>query len=279
MEKTCSKCKEPKLLSEFDKRKESKDGFRNECKICRRISQKKWCDANPEKIKKYLKKFNNINPDYDKKRYLQANPKKIIEIVDYSNLTNKTCSKCKEEKEIYFFSKSKNNKDGLNYECKKCISEYCKKNYINNKVQINKRHKTYYYDNIIREKERKKLYRQTNGEKIMINYNKHPHINAWRGILKSCLRRLGKKKEGHTIDLLGYSALELKNHITSLFTDGMTWNNYGEWHIDHIKPIHKFDKDSPMNIVNTLSNLRPLWATTREINGIIYEGNLNRPKY
>lgn len=31
-----------------------------------------------------------------------------------------------------------------------------------------------------------------------------------------------------------------------------------------------------MDIVNALSNLRPLWATTREINGIIYEGNLNR---
>ena len=88
--------------------------------------------------------------------------------------------------------------------------------------------------------------------------------------------RLGKQKEGHTIDLLGYSALEFKNHITSLFTDGMTWENYGEWHIDHIKPVSKFDKNTPINVVNSLSNLQPLWAITREINGVIYEGNLNK---
>lgn len=58
----------------------------------------------------------------------------------------------------------------------------------------------------------------------------------------------------------------------------MTWNNHGEWHIDHIKQVFTFSKDTPMNIVNALSNLRPLWATTRIINGVIYYGNLNRPK-
>jgi hypothetical protein len=31
-------------------------------------------------------------------------------------------------------------------------------------------------------------------------------------------------------------------------------------------------------ILTILLNLRPLWATTREINGVIYEGNLNRKK-
>ena len=39
-----------------------------------------------------------------------------------------------------------------------------------------------------------------------------------------------------------------------------------------------FDMETPANIVNALSNLRPMWATTRKINGIIYEGNLNRTK-
>jgi len=59
----------------------------------------------------------------------------------------------------------------------------------------------------------------------------------------------------------------------------MNWNNYGEWHIDHIKPVISFDKNTPPSVVNALENIRPLWATTREINGIIYEGNLNRRKY
>ena len=79
--------------------------------------------------------------------------------------------------------------------------------------------------------------------------------------------------------MLGYSALDLKQHIESMFTEGMSWDNHGEWHIDHIKQVVSFNSDTAPSVVNALSNLRPLWATTREINGIIYEGNLNRPKY
>ena len=56
----------------------------------------------------------------------------------------------------------------------------------------------------------------------------------------------------------------------------MSWDNYGEWHIDHIKPLTKFDKDTPIHIVNALNNLQPLWKTTREINGNLYLGNLNK---
>lgn len=78
---------------------------------------------------------------------------------------------------------------------------------------------------------------------------------------------------------MGYSALELKYHLEQLFTTGMTWNNYSEWHIDHIKPLCSFSDDTDIKIVNALSNLRPLWATTREIDGEIYEGNLNKIKF
>jgi len=41
----------------------------------------------------------------------------------------------------------------------------------------------------------------------------------------------------------------------------MSWENHGEWHIDHIKMVNDFDKETPMNIVNSLDNLRPLWAS------------------
>ena len=90
---------------------------------------------------------------------------------------------------------------------------------------------------------------------------------------------MNTSKQGHTVDLLGYSALELKEHIEKQFTDGMTWKNYGEWQIDHIIGVINFDKNTDVSIVCALENLRPLWATTREINGIIYDGNLNKPKY
>lgn len=87
---------------------------------------------------------------------------------------------------------------------------------------------------------------------------------------------MGTNKEGHTVDILGYSALELKEHMINLFTPGMSWDNYGEWHIDHIKPVSCFDKNEEVSVVCALKNLQPLWSTTRIIDGKVYEGNLNK---
>jgi hypothetical protein len=80
-------------------------------------------------------------------------------------------------------------------------------------------------------------------------------------VLTSCR---GSRKFGcpnHlAIEMLGYSANDLKIHIESLFRDGMSWENYGEWHIDHIKPLSSFENDEDISIVNCLENLQPLWA-------------------
>ena len=40
----------------------------------------------------------------------------------------------------------------------------------------------------------------------------------------------------------------------------MSWDNYGEWHIDHKKPISKFKDGISISTINALSNLQPLWA-------------------
>jgi len=42
--------------------------------------------------------------------------------------------------------------------------------------------------------------------------------------------------------------------------DGMSWSNWGEWHLDHIKPVSSFDKSGKICIINSLDNLQPLWA-------------------
>jgi hypothetical protein len=115
-----------------------------------------------------------------------------------------------------------------------------------------------------------------NKEVIYRYRNNNPHIIAWRSLLYSTLKRIGKEKEAHTIDELGYSAEELKFHIESKFTPGMTWENHGEWHIDHIIPVSAFSEDADIKYVCGLSNLQPLWSTNREIDGVFYEGNLNK---
>ena len=81
-----------------------------------------------------------------------------------------------------------------------------------------------------------------------------------RRLIKRTLKYLGTSKEKNTIELLGYSPINLKENIESKFVNGMSWENYGEWHIDHIKPISSFDKNETPNVINSLDNLQPLWA-------------------
>lgn len=64
--------------------------------------------------------------------------------------------------------------------------------------------------------------------------------------------------------LIGYSLKQLKAHLESLFAPGMSWKNYGEWHIDHTRPVSTFyfsDYDCPdFKACWALSNLQPLWG-------------------
>ena len=99
----------------------------------------------------------------------------------------------------------------------------------------------------------------------MKNYGKKyredkPYFILWRSVLRNSLKRIGTKKEDKTNKLLGYSAKELKEHIEKQFINGMSWENWGEWHLDHIKPVSSFDKSEKLSIINSLDNLQPLWA-------------------
>lgn len=85
------------------------------------------------------------------------------------------------------------------------------------------------------------------------------HKEIWRSVLNKVLVRMGGTKKDCTIKTLGYSHAQLKKHIENLFLDGMTWDNYGQWEIDHVYPVSKFLPNTPMHIVNALSNLQPLW--------------------
>jgi len=71
-----------------------------------------------------------------------------------------------------------------------------------------------------------------------------------------------KEKTGKTMELAGCSKEELTAHLESKFTEGMTWDNYGEWHIDHIHPCASFNLEDPEDQKKCFhwTNLQPLWA-------------------
>lgn len=71
-------------------------------------------------------------------------------------------------------------------------------------------------------------------------------------------------KSARTFDALGFTIDDLRHHLERQFTRGMTWANYGEWHVDHILPLSGFSYETPncpdFRAAWALSNIRPLWA-------------------
>lgn len=88
--------------------------------------------------------------------------------------------------------------------------------------------------------------------------------NRVRSNIHNHLKRRGMSKGGKTFTLLGYTGRDLYNHLESKFTDGMSWDNMGEWHIDHIRPVSSFNFTSTecdeFKRCWALENLQPLWA-------------------
>lgn len=81
-----------------------------------------------------------------------------------------------------------------------------------------------------------------------------------RGRFRYELAKRGEAKWIKANDYLGCSWLELREHLESQFTDGMTWDNYGEWHVDHIVPLAIAENREQLIKLCHHSNLRPLWA-------------------
>jgi hypothetical protein len=63
------------------------------------------------------------------------------------------------------------------------------------------------------------------------------------------------------MELTGCSINFLKKYIEHQFEDGMTWENHGIWHIDHIYPISKFNllEEDQQRKCFHYKNLQPLW--------------------
>ena len=76
----------------------------------------------------------------------------------------------------------------------------------------------------------------------------------------SAFRSIGMKKPKRSFAILNGNLEQIKNHIESQFTEGMTWENYGKWHADHIIPIFLGKTKEEMVKLCHYNNLQPLWA-------------------
>lgn len=208
---------------------------------------------------------------------------------------NKTCSKCGVAKELGEFYLQKGGKFGRNAWCKVCVRDYCRAHKQRPESKIWRR----VYEQRPEVKERKRAYNQRPEVKAgQRAYHQSPEYKAWKRAyqqrpevkerkraylrdylrgrlqndsafrlllrLRTRLRRAlkGTCKSARTLELLGCTVEELKGYLEKQFKRGMSWSNYGRWHVDHIRPCASFDLTDPeqQRVCFHYTNLQPLWA-------------------
>jgi hypothetical protein len=241
--KLCNICNNIKNISEFEKGMVNIQDFCKQCFINKKtalVSEvfKKTCTScKIEKDNIYFNKHIKGKDGYCEKCY------KCMNIVRHATEENKKrderflkdqvkqCSTCKEEKAFTEFTQDVNCKFGLKSKCKPC-SQTIKREYSNNKKKTSPIFKL---ECNLRGRIRNAMVQKRNG---------------------------GAVKSAKTIELLGASIETVYKHLEVQFKDGMTWENYGKWHVDHILPCSSFDLGKPDEQLKCFNykNLQPLWA-------------------
>jgi hypothetical protein len=162
-----------------------------------------------------------------------------------------TCKVCNKEKHHSMFANKGKQKP---YECKICRNarEYNKRESI--REEYNRKRREIYQKN-------KDKINETRRKTLQKRRDEDPKYRAMMA-LHCRLYMAVKEKTRKTMELTGCSKEDLINHLESKFTEGMTWENYGKWHIDHIHPCASFNLEDPEEQKRCFhwTNLQPLWA-------------------
>ena len=232
-DKWCSNCEEIKSKDEFNSDKGKRDRLSVYCRDCSNIIAKN--------------------------RYVRKYPFDCLKTANGV----KWCPKCEEIKDQSQFRKSKNRADGLNDYCKECLSEFQRKDRENGIPERERR----YRKSEKGKKAQKRINENRKGKEWYEISTKKSRDKKWLSnrISANIRNSLDGNKNGyHWEELVDFTIEELEKHLESQFQEGMTWENYGEWHIDHIKPVSLFQfesyEDTDFKECWCLENLQPLWA-------------------
>lgn len=124
------------------------------------------------------------------------------------------------------------------------LTEYHKQRWINNKDEI-----------LAKKRQRKK-------EDPVYKILENTRTYIWQQ-LQRAFSSTGKEfnKDQTTCELIGCTPDEYLHHLRSQYQPGMTDENYGEWHVDHIIPCSSFDltNDEEKKKCFNFKNVQPLW--------------------
>lgn len=170
------------------------------------------------------------------------------------------------------------NREQINARNREYMREYSKRN----KEKISEYQKLYYQENSEKVRARVAEYKKTHkvqvdeyNERYRESHSKehaeyikkrradptYKLICATRNLLNNAFNKrckVGKTKRAE--EILGCSIDFFIEHLKSQFKEGMTVDNHGEWHIDHIVPLSTAKTEEDVIRLNHYTNLQPLWA-------------------
>jgi hypothetical protein len=289
-DENCSSLGVLKPVSDFYRNKNTKDGYKSSCKECQTRNYRNNIKIK-EKIAKIISKMKTVDDirEYLKEMYISGktahqcaiafNCQTRIIYHQLKILDIKRCPSCKKIKksseEFYklnkyindnIFSKyciacdlikGKKYRESLTDE-QKCIKDDKRRLYVsNNRDHIYNRVSIWNKNNPQKIKE----YRQKASKKKLSTIHGNLNNRMTCGIRHS----LKTGKEGKSWkELVDFTLDELKEHLELHFQEDMSWNNMGQWHIDHIIPKSHFNITGPyckdFKMCWFLLNLQPLWA-------------------
>lgn len=176
----------------------------------------------------------------------------------------KECKRCRKTKPLDGFHKKKTGKRGRTAYCKICVSELGK---------------DWRAKNTESEREKKEIWKKNNPErhkgyvlKSVKKYLATPQGRLHNSVAARIRRTIKGGKGGQRLrSIVGYTGRQLMVHLEGQFRDGMNWENYGKWEIDHRRPIcsfrYKTVNDIEFRDCWALENLQPLWRKENRSKG------------
>jgi len=279
--RTCSSCKDEKLLNNFSL---NKGCLPRLCKKCQTLKRKPYKKCFTCKISKSRECFDGANitcTECHKKKNTKAYKDKQKKLANERNIRYFENHRRKVLLRSRLYSqnnpeKRRNTNIKYNSNNKEKIKKYKKEYAVKNKDKLSQKHKVYYMEN-------KEKINQKNREKWI----KNPKYKLRKTISLHIRNGLsGITKSGSILDKLPYTMKDLKDHLELLFEPWMSWDNWGvynskawndsnsltwAWQIDHIIPHSSF-KYTSMDCSEfkecwELSNLRPYSAKQNVIDG------------
>lgn len=195
----------------------------------------------------------------------------------------KECSKCRQWKSLVSFNTFRKKWDGLSAQCKQCSKEYQeehkdekeskrKAKFLEDPEYFRRLNRTNKQEQYARNPEKFREItkrKRKNDHKYIIflsEYRSRIDRRIHSNISRAMRAAMTQRKNGRRWEtLVGYTVYDLMEHLESLFREGMSWDNYGAWEIDHIKPLASFSitsyEDENFKKCWGLENLQPLWMS------------------